>query len=119
MSKTKLSQAQELLRTAGSTIISQQEKIASLEAEIGRRDREKRAQNVARQMEQKGLHEDLSFEEKLAHLRANDDRLDVVEEAVKMASADLSFGSAADDAPGSSGTSLDNFLNFIATGDGI
>lgn len=117
MSKTKLSEAQDLLRTAGATIRSQQEKIASLEGEIDRRDREKRAQDVARMMEHKGLHDDLSFEEKVAHIRDNDDRLDVVEEAVKMASADLSFGHAAEEGPGANGTTLDSFLNFIATGD--
>jgi hypothetical protein len=78
----------------GATIIRQQsEKIASLEEENHslrekvasmRRDREIEA--LASEMEEKGLNADLSFEEKVAHIRGYSD-LSQVQEAVKMASA--------------------------------
>ena len=74
------------------TIRTLVEKVASLETEkaqltekLASMEREREVEVIAKDMEDKGLNAELTFEEKIAHIRAHND-LENVKEAVKMAS---------------------------------
>jgi hypothetical protein len=119
----KISQAELAAVSAKSarTIRALTEKCASLEAEnlqlrvkLASRDRDEEITSLAREMEEKGLNADMTFEEKIAHLRGHA-HLENVKEAVKMASAGSVSLAAISDRPGSS--TLDPFTSFCLTGD--
>jgi hypothetical protein len=86
------------------------EKNASLETELATLRRENRIRDLAAEMDDKGLNAQLSFDEKLAHLRQIDD-LDPVEEAVKMASGGIPIADLSDH-PGRGSTAADQFVAF-------
>ena len=91
---------------ASRTIRSLSEKVASLETEcdglrekVASLEREKEIELLATDMEEKGLSANLSFEEKVAHLRNYTD-LNQVKEAVKFAAAGIPIASVTEDEPG-------------------
>lgn len=82
------------------------EKVASLEAEnqqlrdrLNEVNRSQEIESIAEMMEDKGLNADMTFEEKVAHIRASQN-LENVKEAVKMASAGSIRIASVSDSPG-------------------
>jgi len=91
---------------ASQTIRALTEKIASLTTDltqanekIASMEREKKIELLATEMEEKGLSANLSFEEKVAHLKKYPD-LDRVEEAVKLAASGIPIAKMTEDRPG-------------------
>jgi hypothetical protein len=123
MEKLSQTKTASFLKQAAATIRSQKEDNDTLSAEnsdlrekIAGFEREQRVEAIARDMEDKGLNDALDFNEKVASLREQDN-LDVMEEAVKVASPQtpgLHFQTD-DDAPAGSGASA--FETFIVTGE--
>lgn len=118
----KISQAELAAVSAKSarTIRALTEKIANLEGEnlqlrtkLASRDRDGEINLLAREMEEKGLNADMTFEEKIAHLRGHA-HLENVKEAVKMASAGSVHLAAVSDHPGSA---VDPFTSFCLSGE--
>jgi hypothetical protein len=105
---------------AAQTIRSLTEKVASLEQEnslllqkLASAERDKQIEQLARDMEEKGLNSFMTFEEKVANLRSHQ-HLDNVQEAVKMASAgNIRIGEISD-RPGAG--ILDPLTSFCLTG---
>jgi hypothetical protein len=119
----KISQAELAAVSAKSarTIRALSEKVASLEGEnlqlrtkLASNGRDAEISDLAREMEEKGLNADMTFEEKIAHLRGHA-HLENVKEAVKMASAGSVHLAAVSDHPGTS--ALDPFTSFCLSGD--
>lgn len=97
------------------------EKVASLEQEnvmlrtkIASIARDAQVSELAREMEEKGLNADMTFEEKVAHLRGQAN-LENVTEAVKMASAGHIRLADVSDHPGTG--ALDPLTSFCLSGD--
>jgi len=106
---------------ASRTIRELSEKVASLESEntqltdkIASLEREKEIELLATDMEEKGLSANLSFEEKVAHLRNYDD-LNQVKEAVKLAASGIPIASVSEDTPGRGGS--DPLTSFCLGGE--
>jgi hypothetical protein len=117
LKKVSAQDASSLLKTAGATIRALAERNRELENENAAFRKEARAEEIARQMEEKGLNGDLSFSEKVASLKKRDD-LEVVEEAVKLASKqNVGLVSIAADGEGPGSGGLHPFETFIATGE--
>lgn len=117
MEKISHQEVQALLKQAGASIRSLNSENSELRQKIALFEREGRISKIAKQMEEKNLHDDLSFEEKLASLRdaAN---LDVTEEAIKLASPQgLILGSMEDHMSPGVVNAQSNLEMFIATGD--
>lgn len=103
------------------TIRSLVEKVASLEQEnialrtkIASIERDARVDELAREMEDKGLNVEMTFEEKVAHLRGQANLENVVE-AVKMASAGHIRLADVSDHPGTG--AIDPLTSFCLTGE--
>lgn len=122
---TKISSAQAAMVSArgSSTIRSLVSKVSSLEEEnaqlrdkIASMERDREIEELASEMDEKGLNSGLSLDEKIAHIRSYKD-LQTVREAVKMASApgNIRLASVSDDEPGRSAT-VDSFTEFCVTG---
>lgn len=116
MNKISHQQVQTLLKTASTTIRALQSEKDDLQAKVAGFEKKERAEKIAADMEEKGLHADLSFSEKVAHLldgeRVKD--LTVAEEAVKMAAPNVGVLGSVTDQPGSG---LSPFELYIATGE--
>lgn len=116
MSDTELGirEAQALLKQAGATIRALHEENTDLREKVASNERDARITKIATEMEEKGLMPDLTFEEKVAGLRASKD-LEVKEEAIKMAAPQgLDLGSLSEQPGGSDGS---GFESYIITGD--
>lgn len=110
-----IDKAQGLLKTAGATIRTLGEENDALKAKVAQYEKRERAEKIARDMDEKGLEADRSFEEKVAGLLDSD--LDVAEQAVKMASSGSNlFGTPSEDTP-SGADAKTAFETFIATGE--
>jgi len=112
-----------LLKTAASTIRSQDAEIKELKSKVAQFKENERIVKIAQEMEEKGLGDGLDFDEKVANLRerakVGDNALSVTEEAVKLASPQGQFfGDPSDDQPGG-GSSKDAFVTFINSGEDI
>lgn len=92
-------------------------KVASLEGEVNALHRERRIEKIAHEMEEKGLNQGLTLDEKIAKLASYPD-LDRVEDAVKMASSvgTIRIADGVSDLPGRGMTALDEFQNFCLHG---
>lgn len=116
LEKISTEKAQALLKTAGATIREQHSKIATLKEKVASYERENRIRSVASMMEEKELAPDLTFEQKLAHVR-DAKNLSAVEEAVKLATPQgFVFGDEGD-IPSGGGDSAARFEAFVLTGD--
>jgi vacuolar-type H+-ATPase subunit I/STV1 len=69
-----------------------------------------RAVKLATVLEEKGLNEDLSFEEKVAALMDEPDKLELREEAAKIAAQQMSLGELDEDRPGNGGSTLEHYI---------
>lgn len=113
MKKISHQQVQSLLKTASTTIRAQENELSDLREKIARFEKRERAEKIAAEMEEKGLHADLSFQEKVAHLEQAAS-LDVTEEAVKLASPQNAVLGSVTDRPGNG---VHAFEQYILTGE--
>jgi hypothetical protein len=117
MDKISTEKAQALLKTAGATIRDQNEEIVDLRQKLAAKNREDRVRGVANMMEEKELAPDLTFEQKLAHVR-DAGNLEAVEEAVKLATPQgFVFGDEGDIPSAAGGDPAARFEAFVLTGD--
>lgn len=108
----------ETINTLTQKVQSLEEENATLHQKIASFERERLVEELATEMEEKGLNAGLTFEEKIAHLSRMED-LSSVREAVKMASGTgLSFGELSD-TPGNGLNALDAFHHYLATGQAV
>jgi hypothetical protein len=114
MNKISSTEAKTLLKTAAATIRTQKETIDELQTKVASFEKHERIEKVARAMEEKGLHAELTFEEKVAHLRQVQN-LDVTEEAVKIASPQRGVFGSVSDKPSAGGAHP--FETYILTGE--
>ena len=114
MDKISSKDASALLKQAASAI--RHVSLKNLESELGTIKEAHRVAELAREMEEKGLSQDLTFEEKVASLKRDGVNLDVTEEAIKLAAPQGNFlGAPDDDELGGSGKSA--LESFILTGE--
>lgn len=90
-------------QTLESENVQLREKVAQYEL----RDR---AAKVASVMEDKGLNSELSFDEKVAALMREPDKLDLNEAAVKLAAKQMSIGEIDEDRPGNGKSELESYI---------
>lgn len=117
MNKISSKDASALLKQAAVAIRHVTSKNQELETELGSLKEAQRLEALARDMEEKGLSQDLTFEEKVASLKRDGVNLDVAEEAIKMAAPQGNFlgDPDGDDAPGGAGQSA--LESYILTGE--
>ena len=114
MKKISSQEAQSLLKTAASTIRALQEENVTLKEAKHSFEKEARVRKLAVDMEEKGLHGDLDFDEKVAHLREVPSLL-ITEEAVKMAAPQNGGFASLSDQPGPGAASA--LETYILTGE--
>lgn len=86
------------------------EKCASLSQKVAFYERKERVEKIAQAMEVKSLRPELSYEEKIESLmNSEDDKLNVIEEAVNMQPTQIGFGTLDKQA----GNSVDPLFTFI------
>lgn len=131
MNKISQTQTGQMMKMAGSTLRALSEenatyksKLASSESEaeslrekVAQYERTEKITKIAKAMEAKGLNPHLSLDEKIDSLREND-KLDVVEEAINMQAPQMKTAHVVDDGvhvEGGSGSQAEtNFANSIA-----
>lgn len=110
-----IQEARALLKQAGSTIRNLVEENKGLRTKVATSQKKDRIAKIAMEMEDKGLNQELSFEEKIAALEEARN-LEVTEEAIKMA-APQKFGlGGPSDHPGMGESA---FEAFILTGEDL
>lgn len=116
--QTKISSqdASALLKQAGTSIRQLVEENQGLKQKLANQERDRRVVKLAQDMEEKGLNDELSLAEKVAHLRKAPN-LEVTEQAVKLAAVQGNvLGNVDDDEPGNS---QHPFETFIETGEDV
>jgi hypothetical protein len=113
MQKISSQDAASLLKQAGGAIRDLTTENQSLREKIARNERDARVVKLARDMEEKGLADDLSLAEKVAHLRKAPN-LEVTEQAVKLAAPQGNMFGDIGEVPSGGGHP---FEVFIATGE--
>ena len=113
MQKISSTDAASLLKQAGGAIRDLTTENQDLREKIARREHDARVVKLARDMEEKGLADDLSLAEKVAHLRKTQD-LNVTEQAVKLAAPQGNLFGEPSEVSSSGGHP---FEVFIATGE--
>lgn len=114
MQKISSQDAASLLKQAGAAIRTLTKERSDLQVKIASFEKKERMEKIARDMEEKGLSPDLTFEQKVAALEKAPD-LRVTEEAIKLAAPQgHGFGSLSDDQPSGS---TSPFEHFIMTGE--
>ncbi len=102
------------IRSLTEKVASQELEITQLRTKLASIHRDGQISELAREMEDKGLNADMTFEEKIAHLRGHA-QLENVREAVKMASAGTVRLADVSDHPGTS--ALDPLTSFCLSGE--
>lgn len=114
MHKISSNDAASLLKQAGAAIRTLTQERDHLLEKVSSFERGQRVEKIAREMEDKGLNNDLDYEQKVAAL-ARAQNLDVTEEAVKLAAPQGHIlGGPDDDQPGGG---VHAFEHFIMTGE--
>ena len=122
LEKISSQQVQALLKQAGTSIRSLTDENQNLKEKLATWVREDRIVKVAQEMDEKGLNNELDFEQKVAALRTADD-LEATERAVQMTTPQgVKLASASDTIDGGGGMEPGNQSKaalemFIATGD--
>jgi hypothetical protein len=112
-----LSASAVLLRQAGSEITFLRTKVAELQKQVTQNAFEKRASALATAMQDAGLDSALSYEQKVAAITKRAAEIDVLEQAVKMASKASVDGAELleDGSPSGVGHSKSVLLDYIVT----
>jgi hypothetical protein len=117
MEKLSYTQVGEILHTGSATIRALAEENAELRKENSAFRLESQCRDVARAMIEKGLHPELSEEEKIAQLKQRPDQLDTIRAAVEMTSSQDGMLPAsledASSAPDGAGTHI--FTTYLLT----
>ena len=114
MNKISSKDASALLKQAGAAIRSLTKDREELREKLAEHEKSARVAKLAREMEDKGLQADLTFEEKVAALQKAKD-LEVTEEAIKLAAPQNQVFGRLSDEPGQGASSA--FESFIMTGE--
>lgn len=126
MNKISAAQAGQMMKLAAENLRAFSEENASLKTEnvelrekVAHHERENRIVKIAQSMEEKGLNPHLSMEEKIETLRQNE-KLEVVEEAVHMQASQMKTAHVADGnrvtvEGGSDGNAESNFINDLVS----
>jgi hypothetical protein len=101
----------EVLSQVGPTLRALSSENSALKEKVAYFERRERVEKLASVMDTKNLDPELSHEEKVARLMANDD-LDVVEKAVEMSSQQVKLASVSD-YPGEGGDAKTAFESAI------
>ena len=109
MQKISSKDAAALLKQAGATIRSLAKENQDLAEKLAQQDRDMRVVKIARDMEAKGLSQELTLAEKVAHLRKAKN-LDVTEEAIKLAAPQTGGFGGVSEVPGSSRHPFETFI---------
>jgi hypothetical protein len=109
MQKISSKDASALLKQAGQAILDITKENLELKTKLAAKAREDRVVKIARDMEEKGLSDDLTFDEKVAAV-SQARSLDVTEEAIKMAAPQGHLMGGLSDDPGSGGNALEHFI---------
>ena len=84
MNKISSKDATSLLKQAGVALVKVAKERDTLREKVAAFERDQRVVKIARDMEEKGLSSDLTFEEKVAAMKSAKN-LDITEEAIKLA----------------------------------
>lgn len=114
MNKISSKDASALLKQAGAAIRSLSKERDNLREKVASFEKQGRVVKIAREMEDKGLQSEMSFEEKVAALDKAEN-LQVTEEAVKLAAPQNRILARLSDEPGEGASSA--FEQFILTGE--
>jgi hypothetical protein len=114
MHKISSNDAASLLKQAGAAIRKVTTERDEALAKIASFERDQRVVKIARQMEEKGLSNDLTFEQKVAAVKEATN-LDVTEEAIKLAAPQGQLFGNLSDVPSAGGSSA--FEHYIASGE--
>jgi hypothetical protein len=114
MQKISSQDAASLLKQAGAAIRTLASERDDLYQKVASYEKKGRMEKIAREMEDKGLSSELTFEQKVAAL-GNAPNLDVTEEAIKLAAPQGHILGGLSDHPSSGTTS--SFEHFIMTGE--
>jgi hypothetical protein len=109
MKKISSQDAASLLKQAGAAIRTLVSERSELQEKIASFERKDRVVKIARDMEEKSLSRDLTFEQKVAALE-NAKNLDVTEEAIKLAAPQGRTFGGLDDLPSSTTSAFEHFL---------
>jgi hypothetical protein len=114
MQKISSRDAAALLKQAGATIRGLVAENQQLTEKLAQQERDTRVVKIARDMEAKGLSQELTLAEKVAHLRKAEN-LDVTEEAIKLAAPQTAGFGGLSEVPGTGGKHP--FETFIESGE--
>jgi hypothetical protein len=95
MIKMSGAQASEILKTSAASLRALSEENQTLKTKVAAFEKKASAERLARAMEEKGLNDGLSFEEKVASIMERDD-LTVLEQAVGMSAPQMKLASVED-----------------------
>jgi len=115
MQKISSQEASAVLKQASTAIRHLSAENQKLNEKVAEYERTRRIEKIAQSMEDKGINEDLSFEEKVAQLHKAD--LDVTEQAVDMAAPNMKLASVDHDSP--AGNMSNAFETYILTGEDV
>lgn len=112
-----IKEAQELLKTAGVALRSVHAENELLRQKLASYEREHQIHAIAQEMERKSIQPDLTYEEKVAHLRSVPN-LDVTSEAVKLSARQNGyFGNVSDEGGSAALDSAQAFAHYVNTGE--
>jgi len=110
MNKVSSTDAASLLHTMAASLRKVAQERDTLQEKVASYERTERCVKIARDMDEKGLHADLSFEEKVASVQKSQN-LDATEEAVKMAAPQGHIlGNLGEDQPGVGMSALETYI---------
>ena len=116
MNKISSNDAASILKQAGAAIRKVTSERDEALAKVASFEKTQRVSKIAREMEDKGLSSDLSFEEKVAAINTSKN-LDVTEEAIKLAAPQSQLFGNAEERPSSGGNSSSALESYIMTGE--
>ena len=116
MNKISSNDAASILKQAGAAIRELTSERDQALAKVAAYEKNQRVLKIAKDMEDKGLSSDLSFEEKVAAIDKSQS-LDVTEEAVKLAAPQSQLFGHAEDRPSSGGDSGSALETYILSGE--
>jgi len=114
MNKISSKDAASLLKQAGAALVQVAKERDTLREKVATFQRDQRVVKIARDMEEKGLSSDLTFEQKVAAMKEAKN-LDVTEEAIKLAAPQGRVLGNLGDMPGGGDASA--FEHYIVTGE--
>ena len=116
MNKISSQDAASLLKQAGAAIRQTARERDVALAKVAAYERNSRVVKIAREMDEKGLSPDLTFEQKVAAVQKSQN-LEVTEEAIKMAAPQSQLFGGLSDRPSAGAGAQEAFEHYITTGE--